>query len=72
MANFIPPANGASLGIFVLKIQTNSLTPFMEVCRFFFQLNLLPPYSLRSHGDNLCQNMIEHIIFLDLLCCDLA
>ena len=33
--------------------QTISLTSYTGVCRFFFQLNLLPPYSLCSQGDNL-------------------
>ena len=33
------------------KRQTNFLTPYTGVCGFFLQLNLLPPYSLRSQGD---------------------
>ena len=33
--------------------QTNSLRPNTGVCSFFFQLNLLLPYSLCSQGDNL-------------------
>ena len=31
--------------------QKNSLTPYMGLCGFYFQLNLLPPYLLRSQGD---------------------
>ena len=48
MANFIPPANGASMGSnFCVKNletdrqtdkQTNSLTPFTGVCRFFLSV----------------------------------
>ena len=70
MANFIPLANGASLGsylvnkdFFVKKGQTetvlapkranffwNSFDFLRGFVYFFFQLNLLPPYSLRWQG----------------------
>ena len=33
-------------------IVLSSLTPYARVCRFFFQLNLLPHYSLCSQRDN--------------------
>ena len=43
--------------------QTNSLTPFTGYVDFFFQLNLLPPYSLCSQGDNLKKVFTYLVIF---------
>ena len=41
--------------------QTKALTPYMGVCGFFFKLNLLPPYSLHSQGDNFFKKVYESI-----------
>ena len=52
-----PLANGVSRGNnFLPKIsqtdrETNSLTQYTGYVDFFFQINLLPPYLLRSLGD---------------------
>ena len=60
MANFIPPAHGASQSsernYFLTKnlLQTDRqiISPYTEGCEFFPMLNLLPPYSLYSQGEH--------------------
>ena len=57
MANFIPPVNGASLGSYFL--------PKRGYVDFFFQLNLLPPYSIHSQGDKMTSTQWTLIYFYD-------
>ena len=45
--------------IVTVKCNSNSLTPNMGYADFSFQLNLLPPYSLRSQGDK--DGSLQHI-----------
>ena len=68
-----PPANGASLGSVLfeqlLNRQTDKFfdTIYGGYVDFFLQLNLLPPYSLRSKGDKFYVS--SYLKIEKMLCC---
>ena len=49
---------------FITDGHTNSLTPYMVICGFSVQLNLLPPCSLRSQRDNCNTQYLHNLLFI--------